>query len=92
MRTFGAVTVLLALALPAFVHAQESTSTPGRAPYTIVIHGGAGTIDESMPDSVKKTYVDALSHALRIGKEILEKGLCDGVDLGIRIPVSQGLE
>ena len=42
--------------------------------YTIVIHGGAGTIDKSMPDSIKKEYVKSLSEALAIGKEILAKG------------------
>jgi len=42
--------------------------------YTIVIHGGAGTIDQSMPDSVKKEYLNSLSHALEIGKNILVNG------------------
>ncbi|OGU76363.1 MAG: beta-aspartyl-peptidase [Ignavibacteria bacterium RBG_16_34_14] len=42
--------------------------------YTIVIHGGAGTINKSIPDSIREGYVAALSEALRIGKEILEKG------------------
>lgn len=42
--------------------------------FTIVIHGGAGTISKSMPDSVKKKYLESLSEALRIGKGILEKG------------------
>ncbi len=48
----------------------ESTSNI----YTIVIHGGAGTIKQSMPDSVKQLYYSALSHALQIGKEILAGG------------------
>lgn len=42
--------------------------------YTIVIHGGAGTISKNLPDSVKKAYTDALAHALKIGKDILAKG------------------
>jgi len=42
--------------------------------YTIVIHGGAGTIDKSMPDSVKQEYLNSLSEALKIGKSILEHG------------------
>ena len=42
--------------------------------YTIVIHGGAGTISKDLPDSVKKAYTDALTHALTIGKDILAKG------------------
>lgn len=42
--------------------------------YTIVIHGGAGTIDRSMPDSIKQAYLKSLSHALEIGKNILANG------------------
>lgn len=44
------------------------------AKYTIVIHGGSGTIDQSMPDSVKNEYYKSLSEALRIGKATLERG------------------
>jgi L-asparaginase / beta-aspartyl-peptidase len=42
--------------------------------YTIVLHGGAGTISRSLPDSIKEEYIKALKNALQIGKEILEKG------------------
>jgi beta-aspartyl-peptidase (threonine type) len=42
--------------------------------YTIVIHGGAGTISESIPDSVKDAYLSSLRHALEIGKEVLDSG------------------
>jgi len=42
--------------------------------FTIVIHGGAGTIDKSIPDSVKQAYLNSLKEALKIGKDILEKG------------------
>jgi beta-aspartyl-peptidase (threonine type) len=42
--------------------------------YTIVIHGGAGTIDKSMPDSIKQSYLNSLSEALTIGRNILKNG------------------
>jgi beta-aspartyl-peptidase (threonine type) len=42
--------------------------------YTIVIHGGAGTIAQSMSDSVKQEYLKSLSHALEIGKSVLADG------------------
>ncbi|MFO7447576.1 MAG: isoaspartyl peptidase/L-asparaginase [Ignavibacteriaceae bacterium] len=42
--------------------------------YTIVIHGGAGTIDKSLPDSVKESYLSSLREALEIGRSVLEKG------------------
>ncbi len=42
--------------------------------FTIVIHGGAGTISKSLPDSVKQAYLKSLSEALQIGKDILANG------------------
>jgi L-asparaginase / beta-aspartyl-peptidase len=42
--------------------------------YTIVIHGGAGTIDKSLPDSVKESYIASLKKALKIGQDVLAKG------------------
>lgn len=58
-----------------FFLTNTSTFTQERSDkYTIVIHGGAGTISKDLPDSVKKAYTDALTHALTIGKDILAKG------------------
>lgn len=42
--------------------------------YTIVIHGGAGTISPDMPDSIKQSYINSLSQALQIGKVVLVNG------------------
>lgn len=42
--------------------------------YTIVIHGGAGTINKDMHDSIKKDYYQSLTEALTIGKSILQNG------------------
>lgn len=42
--------------------------------YTIVLHGGAGTISKSLPDSIKEGYIKSLKSALQTGKNILEKG------------------
>ena len=42
--------------------------------YTIVIHGGAGTISKSLPDSIKDAYLKDLQHALKIGQDILKNG------------------
>ena len=50
-------------------YAQEKSGK-----YTIVIHGGAGTISKDLPDNIKKAYTDALAHALKIGRDILAKG------------------
>ena len=57
------------LLLPNNFFAQEPNGK-----YTIVIHGGAGSMDPNMEESSKQTYLKSLTEALNIGKEILEKG------------------
>ena len=52
----------------------ESTASKQKNKYTIVLHGGAGTISKSLPDSVKEVYIKSLKVALQLGKNILEKG------------------
>ncbi len=42
--------------------------------YTIVVHGGAGTISKDLPDSVKLVYENGLKEALTIGKDVLSNG------------------
>ncbi|MCL5028108.1 MAG: isoaspartyl peptidase/L-asparaginase, partial [Bacteroidetes bacterium] len=68
------VLFVILLSTQCFVQAQNKTALPKSKKYTIVIHGGAGTISKSMPDSVKKAYLNSLSEALQIGKEILANG------------------
>lgn len=56
-----------------FIPSQKASSKQVKR-YTIVLHGGAGTISKSLPDSIKEGYIEDLKEALRIGKDILEKG------------------
>lgn len=46
--------------------------------YTIVIHGGAGTLDSNMSEEQKSAYLNSLTTGLNIGKKILEE---DGASL-----------
>ena len=39
--------------------------------YVLVIHGGAGGMDENMPDPLKEEYLSSLNKALEIGEQIL---------------------
>lgn len=57
------------LLLPNNLFSQEPNGK-----YTIVIHGGAGAMDQNMEESSKDVYLKSLTKALNIGKEILEKG------------------
>lgn len=45
-----------------------------KSKFAIAIHGGAGVISKSMPDSVIRQYYSGLEAALKMGKEMLEKG------------------
>ena len=42
--------------------------------YTIVLHGGAGTLDPNIHEAEKSAYINSLIAALNIGKKILENG------------------
>ncbi len=64
-----AIAAVMAVGLPNNGRAQERTNK-----YTIVIHGGAGTISESMPEAVKAQYYAAMKHALTIGRDVLANG------------------
>jgi beta-aspartyl-peptidase (threonine type) len=55
-------------------HPKYFAQSKNKGIYTIAIHGGAGTIDKSMPDSIRQAYLNSLSEALRIGRDILESG------------------
>lgn len=55
--------------------------------YTIVIHGGAGTITrENMTPGMERAYLDALDSALTIGESIIQSGgtALDAVESTIR--------
>jgi L-asparaginase / beta-aspartyl-peptidase len=45
-----------------------------RAEWALALHGGAGTISQDLPDSVKQQYYDGLEQAVRIGEEVLRNG------------------
>jgi len=57
----------------------NNSDTPARsdnrAPFGIVIHGGAGTIlKKNMTDSMETAYTQKLEEAIRLGHAVLEKG------------------
>lgn len=64
-----AMAAVMTVGLPNSGQAQERTDK-----FTIVIHGGAGTISESMPEAVKAQYYAAMKHALTIGRDVLANG------------------
>ena len=63
--------IKLILLISAF---SELSAQAEEKKYVILIHGGVGTIDRQMPDSIKNHYLISLSKALSIGQIILEQG------------------
>lgn len=54
---------------------NNSVNKKNNLNFSIVIHGGAGTMSKaSMSDEVKKQYINKLDEAVSIGYEILKKG------------------
>tara|TARA_B100001057_G_scaffold498267_1_gene604754 strand:- start:173 stop:1171 length:999 start_codon:yes stop_codon:yes gene_type:complete len=54
---------------------NNSVNKKNNLNFSIVIHGGAGTLSKaSMSDEVKKQYINKLDEAVSIGYEILKKG------------------
>ncbi len=53
---------------------NSSNAASDSVKWSIVIHGGAGVIDKSIPDSVKQVYLGALNRALQIGTTMLKNG------------------
>jgi L-asparaginase / beta-aspartyl-peptidase len=75
MKTLRAVLAFLFAVVSTSISFTQTQNAPAKTDkYTIVIHGGAGTIPETIPDSIKQAYLDGLTKALQIGKDVLAKG------------------
>ena len=53
---------------------QNIFSQDKKGNYTIVIHGGAGYFPKDSPEELKQQYINSLTEALNIGKDILAGG------------------
>ncbi|WP_022822368.1 isoaspartyl peptidase/L-asparaginase family protein [Hymenobacter norwichensis] len=68
--------------------AQTSANASPSGPFTLVIHGGAGTITKAnMTAEQEKAYQDGLNKALQVGYTILKDGgtALDAVEATIRV-------
>lgn len=61
--------LIILTSIPAKINGQQPNGK-----YTIVIHGGAGSMDPNMEESSKQLYLKSLTSALTIGKDILVEG------------------
>jgi beta-aspartyl-peptidase (threonine type) len=49
-------------------------AAPAAARWSLAIHGGAGTIPKTMPEATRQEYIQGLTKALTLGRDILAKG------------------
>jgi len=71
---FRLILLTAAVLLLSSIYYSEPEENRSVSKYTIMLHGGAGNINKNLPEEVKKEYIESLTEALTIGKEILEKG------------------
>ncbi|PWN05524.1 isoaspartyl peptidase/L-asparaginase family protein [Rhodohalobacter mucosus] len=65
---------LFTLLLIVTASCQQSEPQPAQKEWAIALHGGAGTISQDLPDSVKARYYAGLEEALRVGELVLRDG------------------
>lgn len=53
---------------------QQTENSTAQKEWAIALHGGAGTISQDLPDSVKQRYYEGLEEALRVGELVLRDG------------------
>lgn len=74
MKHTCAILLLMAISSSALA-VQDHTKTPDRPPIGIVIHGGAGTINQAqMSASQQQAYEAALTLAIETGYKVLQQG------------------
>lgn len=66
---------LIAISFAAVLISCQQPETPAtQKEWAIALHGGAGTISQDLPDSVKQRYYEGLEEALRVGELVLRDG------------------
>lgn len=76
------MSILLSLILFSSSFAQEKE----KPEWALALHGGAGTISQDLPDSVKQQYYNGLEQAVQTGQQVLSNGgsALDAVEQVIR--------
>ena len=66
--------LLLLLPIFAALMAAQPSETPAKPQWSLAIHGGAGTIPKTIPESQKEEYLKSLRAALEVGRKVLAGG------------------
>lgn len=67
-------TVLIISGSILFSGCSESTETTESVEWAVALHGGAGTISQDLPDSIRQQYYNGLEQAVRTGQIVLREG------------------
>ena len=65
------VTIFTAASLFSCADAEQTNE---RTEWALALHGGAGTISQDLPDSIKQNYYEGLEEALSVGESVLMEG------------------
>lgn len=68
------VIIIFSLILFIFINCTDIIAQPKTGKFTIVIHSGAGDFSKDSPEELKQQYINSLTEALNIGKNILANG------------------
>jgi len=68
------VIIIFSLILFISINCIDIIAQPKARKFTIVIHGGAGDFPKDSPEELKQQYINSLTEALTIGKNILSNG------------------
>jgi L-asparaginase / beta-aspartyl-peptidase len=84
MKKYLLTFTVLTLSIFLFTACDQSDQT--QKDWAIALHGGAGTISQDLPDSIRQQYYDGLEQALTVGEEILRNGgsALDAVEMVVR--------
>lgn len=65
---------------------EQNSSPQTQKEWALALHGGAGTISQDLPDTIRQQYYDGLEQALAIGSEVLSNGgsSLDAVEATVR--------
>ncbi len=84
MKNLLSIVSILVVSALIFISCDNNNQT--QKDWAIALHGGAGTISQDLPDSIKQQYYRGLEEALRVGELILRDGgsALDAVEMVVR--------
>lgn len=74
MKRILSFSLIVFSSLAVLASCEQAETPPAQKEWAIALHGGAGTISQDLPDSIKQRYYEGLEEALRVGELVLRDG------------------